>query len=393
MNGAIRTAAFSVAAALMLAGCQKPQAPASMQRPAPVTVVAAATEDVPVYLDEIGQGTASESVTMTPQVSGRIIERHFEDGADLKQGQLLFTIDPRPFQAAVDSAQAQLAQSKAALDLAKSQLEIWSAVADTRAVSKSDYDIKKNAVAVNEAQVLAAQAALESAKLNLEYCYIHSPVDGRAGRRLVDAGNVVIANQTPLLSVQRLDPIYADFIITERDLPRVQEEMERGTLKTLVRLPADAEATACPGELTFLDNAVQNGTGTVNLRATFANPGHHFWPGQFVRVRLVLSMKKGAVLVPNEATQIGQQGPFVYVVKADGTADLRQVVLGQHHGDRVVIESGVEGGEMVVVTGQMMVNPGGKVQVVETSPGGNSAAGVQAAQGGQQRAKAGGGGS
>jgi multidrug efflux system membrane fusion protein len=369
----------------LAAGCRKAPPPAFAMPPPPVTVTAAVAEDVPIYLDEIGQGAASESVMMTPQVSGRIDQRHFEDGAEVKKGQLLFTIDPRPFQAALDSAQAQLAQSKAALDLAKSQLEMWSAVSDARAVSKSDYDTKKNAVAVDEAQVLAAQAALETAKLNLEYCYIHSPIDGRASRRLVDAGNIVNANQTPLLSIQRLDPIYANFTITEGDLPRVQEELARGTLKTLVRLPTDPETGTCPGELTFLDNAVQTGSGTVNLRATFANPSHHFWPGQFIRVRLVLAIKRGAVLVPNEATQIGQQGPFVYVVKPDGTADLRMVTLGQRHGDRVVIASGVSNGEQVVVTGQMSVNPGGKVRIEGGTPGGPATA--------QQAAKNGVGGS
>ena len=379
-------------AGLGLAGCKKDPPAAFMMPPAPVTVATALAEDVPVYLDEIGQGEASESVTVTPQISGRIVERHFEDGADLKRGEPLFTVDARPFQAALDAAQAQLAQSQAALEMAKSQLAMYNAVADTRAVSKSDYVTRKDTVAVDEALVLSAQAALETAKLNLEYCYIRSPINGRAGRRLVDAGNVVTANLTPLLSIQRLDPIYADFTITEGDLPRVQEEMRQGNLKTLVRLPTDPEGGACPGELTFLDNAVQNGSGTVNLRATFANPNHHFWPGQFIRVRLVLSVQKDAVLVPNEATQVGQQGPFVFVVKPDGIADLRPVKLGQRHGDRIVIESGVARGERVVVTGQLMVNPGAKVQVVGDTPGGPASAPTQSAAG-VQPTKAGGGGS
>ncbi len=352
-----------MAVCVLTAGCRKADPPAFAQPPPPVSVTAAVAEDVPIYLDEIGQVAASEAVTMTPQVSGRIMERRVEDGADVKKGDLLFVIDPRPFQAQLDSAQAQVAQSKAALELAKSQLEMYTSVADARAVSKFDYDTKKNAVTMGDAQVLSAEAALESAKLNLEYCYIHSPVDGRAGRRLVDVGNVVIANQTALLSVQRIDPIYADFIITEQDLPGVQQDMARGTLKTLVRLPTDPESTAAPGDLTFLDNAVQSASGTVNLRATMANPDHRFWPGQFVRVRLVLAVKRGAVLIPNEATQIGQKGPFVYVIKADGTAELRPVTLGQRHGDRIVVESGVAGGEQVVVTGQLAVNPGGKVRI------------------------------
>jgi multidrug efflux system membrane fusion protein len=371
-------AAVLASICVVAAGCQKAGPPAFTLPPAPVSVATAVSEDVPLYLDEIGQIAASESVTMTPQVSGRIMERRVEDGAEVKKGDLLFVIDPRPFQAQLDAAQAQLAQSKAALELARSQLEMYTSVADARAISKFDLDTKKNAVALGDAQVLAAEAALESARLNLEYCYIHSPVDGRASKRLVDVGNVVTGNQTALLSVQRLDPIYADFIVTEQDLPGVQQDMARGTLKTMVRLPTDPESAAASGELTFLDNAVQSGSGTVNLRATLANADHRFWPGQFVRVRLVLAMKQGAVLIPNEATQIGQKGPFVYVVKPDATAELRQVKLGQRHGDRIVIETGIAGGEQVVVTGQLAVNPGAKVRIEGGAP-----AAVQQTGGGQ----------
>jgi multidrug efflux system membrane fusion protein len=348
---------------LTTAGCHPAAPPAFAPPPAAVTVVEAFAQDVPVYLDEIGQGAAFETVTITPQVSGLITARRFEDGADLEKGRLLFEIDARPFQAQLDAAQAALAQSKAALALAKIQLEMYASVNDLRAVSKSDYDTKKNAVDVDEALMRAAQAAVETANLNLEYCQIHSPIAGRAGRRLADAGNVVMANQTPLLSVQRLDPFYADFTITERELPEVQKQMARGTLKTRVWLPSEPETNAVSGELTFLDNVVRNGTGTVSLRATLANAGHHFWPGQFVRVRLVLEIKKGAVLVPNEATQISQQGPFVYVVKTDDTAELRLVTPGQSQGDSIVMEKGVAAGERVVVTGQLGVVPGGKVRI------------------------------
>jgi multidrug efflux system membrane fusion protein len=174
---------------------------------------------------------------------------------------------------------------------------------------------------------------------------------------------VVQANTTGLLLIQRLDPIYADFTITERDLPNVQKEMARGTLKTFVRLPSDPEEHSRDGKLTFLDNTVQNGTGTVSLRATIPNPDHHFWPGQFVNVRLVLATQKGAVLIPNQATQISQKGPFVYVVKPDNTADLRLVTLGQRQGDNIVVTQGVSPGENVILAGQMTVAPNSKVRV------------------------------
>jgi multidrug efflux system membrane fusion protein len=323
-----------------------------------VETMPATSQDVPVYLDEIGKCSALESVTIRPQVAGLITQRHFEDGADIKKGQLLFTIDPRPFQAALDSAKAQLSQAKASVNLANIQLQMWSAVADTRAVSKSDFDIKKNAVEVAAAQVESAQAALETAQVNLDYCSIKSPIDGRAGQRLVDAGNVVEANTAGLLVVQRLDKVYADFTITERDLAEVQKQMNQGALKTLVRLPVDPPDASHQGDLSFLDNQVQDGTGTVRLRATIPNTDHHFWPGQFANIRLILKTSKDAVLVPSRATQISQQGPFVYVVKPDKTADLRVVTLGQTQGDNVVILKGVAAGEQVVVSGAILVMPG-----------------------------------
>jgi membrane fusion protein, multidrug efflux system len=331
--------------------------------PALVTVVNATAQDVPRYLDEIGKNAAFESVTVTPQVGGRVVERHFRDGDQLHKGQLLFVIDPRPFKAEVDAAQASLAQAKAALDYDKIQLTRYGEVVGTRAVSKSDYDTKKNAVDVDWAKVDAVQASLTTAKLNLEYCYIHSPIEGRAGARLVDVGNVVQANSTPLLSIQRIDPIYASFTVTERDLPQVQQGLSAGTLKAAVRLPSDPEDAARSGRVEFLDNSVQSGSGTVTLRATLRNSDHHFWPGQFVNVRLVLGTEKGAVLIPNQAAQISQQGPFVYVLKSDDTAEPRPVKLGQRQGDQVVVTEGVSANERVVLTGQMLVRPGSKVRV------------------------------
>ena len=351
---------------LAASGCNRAssQAAGTQTPPAPlVTVAIAKAQDVPVYLDEIGKSFAFESVTVTPQVAGRIIERHFQDGADLTKGQLLFVIDPRPYQAQLDSAKASLSQAAANLEFATVELARNQALWEAKVISKQDFDTRKTAVDVNQAQKEAAEAAVENAKLNLDYCYIHSPIEGRAGARLVDVGNVVQANTTGLLLIQRLDPIYADFTITERDLPQVQKEMSRGSLNALVRLPSDSESAAIPGKVTFLDNAVQNGTGTVFLRATLANPAHHFWPGQFVNVRLVLSTQKRAVLVPNQATQISQKGPFVYVVKPEGTADLRAVTLGQRQGDDVVIVQGVVAGETVVTAGQLTVVPGAKVRV------------------------------
>ncbi|HTP70498.1 MAG TPA: efflux RND transporter periplasmic adaptor subunit [Dongiaceae bacterium] len=343
--------------------------------PTLVTVASAKAQDVPRYLDEIGRNTAFESVSITPQVGGRVTERHFQDGDNLKKGQLLFVIDPRPYKAQLDAAQASLQQSNAALNLAKIQFERDQELVGSRAISKQDYDTKKNTVEVVQAQIEAAKAAIETAQINLDYCYIRSPIDGRAGARLVDVGNVVQANTTALLSIQRLDPIYANFTITERDLPEVQKQMSHGTLKALVRLSGDAEDGARSGKVEFLDNSVQNTTGTVNLRATVPNGDRHFWPGQFVNVKLVLATEKSALLIPNQATQISQRGPYVYVVKPDNSAELRPVTLGQRQGSDVVVTSGIKAGERVVVTGQLLVRPGGQVQIengesgVPPSPG------------------------
>jgi multidrug efflux system membrane fusion protein len=354
--------AAAAVVALLLATCAKPPLMDFERPPAPVTVATAVAKDVPNYLDEVGKTAAREVVSIQPQVSGRITEIHFTDGADVKTGDLLFTIDPRPYQAQLDSSVASLAQAKANLEWAKIEFGRVQSLVNTKAISKSDYDSKQNAVDVAQAQVGQGEAAVETAKLNLEYCSIRSPIDGRAGQRLVDLGNVVSPNTGSLLIIQRLDPIYADFTVTESDLSAVQSNMAHGTLRVEVRLPDDPSHPR-EGDLTFLDNAVREATGTVKLRATLDNHDRMFWPGRFVRVRLVLSTQQGAVLVPAVAPQISANGTFVYVAKEDSTAELRPVTLGQRQGDQVVVERGLAAGERVVVSGHLGVIPGAKMNV------------------------------
>ena len=353
-------------AGLLLTACAKKDPPSFARPPAPVTVATAVAQDVPFYLDEVGHTVAREVVSVQPQVSGTITEIHFTDGADLKKGDPLFTIDPRPFQAQLNAAEANLEQSKAALDFARIQFGRVKDLVESRAIARQDYDTRKNAVDVGEAQVAQNEAALESAKLNLEYTAIRSPIDGRAGHRLVDLGNVVTANTTTLLNIERMDPIYADFTSTESDLSEVQRSSAKHALRVEVRLPDDTKPEV--GELTFLDNSVQSSSGTVMLRATVPNPSRHLWPGQFVNVRLVLETLPKAVLVPAAATQDSANGPFVYVLKADDTAELRPVKLGQRQGELVVVEQGVQPGERVVMNGQLGVIPGSKVHVVMNPP-------------------------
>jgi multidrug efflux system membrane fusion protein len=359
--------------ALLLSGCAKKDPPAFERPPSPVIVAPVVTASVPVYLDEVGRTVAREMVSVQPEVSGRITEIRFTDGANLKKGDPLFTIDPRPFQAQLDAAEANLVQSKAALDFARIQFARVQELVESRAIARQDYDTRKNAVDVGAAQVKQYEAAVESARLNLEYTSIRSPIDGRAGRRLVDVGNVVTANSTTLLTIERLDPIYADFTVTENDLPAVQRNSRGGQLRVEVRLPDEPERPVV-GRLTFLDNTVQASSGTVLLRATVPNADRHLWPGQFVKVRLVLAMLPKAVLVPATATQDSAKGPFVYVVKEDSTAELRPVKLGQRQGDLIVVEQGLEPGERVVTTGQLGVMPGAKVRV-DTPPAAAPAAG------------------
>jgi membrane fusion protein, multidrug efflux system len=359
--------------AALLAGCQK-NAQSGVTRPLPmVTVFAAISQDVPAYLDSIGKTVASEVVSIQPQVSGRITEIHFTDGADVKKGDLLFTIDPRPYEAQLHLAEATLAEKKAMLELAKIQFNRYAGLLETKSVSQSDYDQRKNTLDIADAQARESHAQVETARLNLEYCAIRSPIDGRAGQRLVDVGNVVAANTGSLLVIQRFDPIYADFTIPEQDLSAVQQNMQSGTLRTEVRLPGERKHQRYGG-LTFLDNAVQEGVGTVKLRATIPNRDQYFWPGRFVKVRLVLNMIEGAVLIPASAPQMSAKGSFVYVIKENGTAELQPVKLGQSQGDMVVVESGLKHGDRVVTNGQIGVMPGGKVRIEEPASAKDSTA-------------------
>jgi multidrug efflux system membrane fusion protein len=345
------------------------------QRPAaPVTVATAATRAVPIYLDEIGTTMASAVVNIQSQVTGQIIHRNFEDGQDLTKGAVLFEIDPRPFQDVVKQAEANLAQAQAQLALNQADYNHVMQVAPSGGASAEDVITKEGALNSAKAALLVNQAMLSTAQLNLSYCTITSPIDGRAGRRLVDAGNLVKANDATLVTIQTLAPLYADFTITEGDLPRVREKMNKGMLKAEVSMP-DRPNDARPGDLTFLDTQVQPNAGRVMMRATLPNKDRYFWPGQFVNVRLILDQIPQAVLVPYACVQIAQQGSYVYVV-ADGKARLQPVTLGQRQGDLVVVEKGVAAGEQVVETGQLAVTPGERVRVLETPTSAPAMAGV-----------------
>jgi multidrug efflux system membrane fusion protein len=362
---AFRTAGLLSLVAIFAAGCAKQSAaPAFDRPPAPVTAATALAQDVPIYFDEVGRGVARETVSVQPQVSGRITEIHFEDGANLKKGDLLFTIDPRPFQAQLDAATANVAQAKAAQALAKLNFERANKLFSSGVIAQQDFDTSKNAQDVTAAQVAQNEAAVETAKLNLEYTAIRSPIDGRAGHRLVDMGNIVTANNSTLLTIERMDPIYAEFTVTESELAQVQSESSKGALRVEVSIPDDS-GKPIVGQMTYLDNIVQTTTGTVLLRATVPNPDRRLWPGEFVKVRLVLRTLPKAVLIPATAPQQSAKGTFVYVVKGDSTAEARPVDLGQRQGEQIVVNKGVQPGEQVITNGQIAVTPGGKVRVAD----------------------------
>ena len=319
-----------------------PQVPAR-----PVTVAKVVTKDVPVYLDEIGTCAAYETVQVQAQVSGQILTRDFQDGADVKKGDLLFTIDPRPFQATLDQAKAQAALDQVTL---KRQEDLRA----RKVISPQDYDI-----AVANAQ--KSQAAAEAAQVNLDYCYIKSPINGRVGLRNVDVGNLVGPSTSALVTIQGLDPIYTDFTVAENDLPLVRKYLGGSNVKVETYLP-DGSITPRTGDLYFIDTAVQPGSGAVKVRGVTPNPDRALWPSEFVRVRFILDVLKNAALVPSQAVQVSQSGPFVFVVKPDNTVDLRPVKPGQRQeGELTVIENGVKPDETVVVTGQLALAPGAKV--------------------------------
>ena len=378
MNRRLLPLAPLLALPLLLAACGGKPAGGFQMPPRPVTVAPAVQQDVPVYLDEIGTCTSPEVVSIVPQVTGKITEVFFKEGADVKKGDPLFTIDPRPYLAALEQAQAALLQDQAKLQLAKSQLDRSAKLVQGDYISPQDLDTLKTNASTAAALVQADQAAVDNAKLNVEYCHIVSPIDGRLGKRLVDVGNVVSANigvassasgtstasSGALVNIQKVDRLYIDFTVAETDFPDVKGYFDKGPLSLVVTLPGRKDLSR-KGALSFLDNTVQSGAGTVQLRGELANDDRAFWPGQFVNVRLVLQTLSGAILVPAQALQISQQGPFVFVVKADSTAELRPVEVGQRQGGLVVLAKGVAPGEKIVVTGQLALAPGGKVAATD----------------------------
>jgi membrane fusion protein, multidrug efflux system len=358
---------FSIVAAF-LSGCDQ-QSTTGQSKAAPknilVTKVKAA--DVPVQIHEYGRVVSPESVNIQPQVSGRITEVHFVEGQDVKKGDLLFVIDPRPFQAQLEQAQAQLVSDTAQFELDKRNLERDEKIGPQHFVSEQQIDRDKADVDNYKGAVGRDQAAIDLAKLNLEYCYVPSPGNGRTGRRLVDPGNYVATGGATLVNIQLQDPVYVDFTISENDLARLRDNVSRGNpLRVDVIAPSRPDI-AKAGKLSFFDNSVSSQAGTVLLRATVPNEDRYLWPGQYVNVTLTLQVLKDALVVPAQTVQLGGKGTYLFVVKPDNTVEQRLVPQGVRYQDLVVVPEGVQAGETVVVEGQIALANGTKVNPKEYS--------------------------
>lgn len=340
---------------ISLCGCGRKKQPMVIP-PRPVETAVVIQKDVPMYIDSFGTLNSYFNVDIKSQVTGQIKEYHFNEGDTVKKDQLLFTIDQSEYQANLDKAKAAVEADKVDLKMKKDTLERNRKLVDQNLISKQDFEKYETDASSAEAKLELDQSQVQLETIYLEYCSIKSPIDGITGRRQVDPGNIVPENTGPVLvNVKSIDPLYVDFTIIERDLERARASMAES--KLAVEITTD-DGNKYSGQLEFLDNAVDDTTGTVSLRAVVPNPDKKLWSGQFVRVRLILGTEKGALLTPYSAVKIGQKGYYLFAVTPDSKADLRQIEIGSRQGDDIVIKSGVNVGEKVVTIGQMGLSNG-----------------------------------
>jgi multidrug efflux system membrane fusion protein len=354
----------------------------------PVLVATAVQKAVPVQVRAVGNVEPYTTVSVKSQVTGVLMQAHFKEGQDVRKGQLLFTIDPRPFEAALKQAEANLARDTAQLRNLREQVKRYAELVEKQYVSREQFDqIKTNADAA-EAVVEADKAAVENAKVQLSYCYIYSPVNGRAGTLLVNEGNLVRVNDgTPLVVINQIMPIYVTFSVPEQHLGDIKRHMANGKLQVTAQFPSD-EGRPETGALVFVDNAVDRSTGTIKLKAEFSNTARRLWPGQFVNVALTLATQPDAVVVPSEAVQVGPQGQQVFVVKEDRRVEVRPVTVGQTQEGESVITKGVAPGEVVVREGQFLLGPGSRIEIREAAREGDGKGSAgQRERGGRTKAK------
>ncbi|MGZ8483837.1 MAG: efflux RND transporter periplasmic adaptor subunit [Candidatus Binatia bacterium] len=329
----------------------------------PVLVATAMQKSVPIQLRAVGNVEAYTTVSIKSQVTGVLQKAHFKEGQDVKNGQLLFTVDPRPLEAALKQAEAALARDSAQLRNMREQLKRYSELVEKQYVSREQYDqIKANADAA-EAVVDADRAVVENAKVQLSYCYIYSPISGRIGSLLINEGNLIRLNDgAPLVVINQINPINVTFAVPEQNLADLKRHMAGGKLKAEAKFQSD-EGRPEQGVLAFIDNAVDRSTGTVKLKAEFMNQERRLWPGQFVNVALTLSTQGDAVVVPSEAVQVGQEGQYVFVVKEDKRVEVRPVTIGSSSEGLAIIAKGLAVGEQVVREGQFLLGPESRVDI------------------------------
>ncbi|HVU06982.1 MAG TPA: efflux RND transporter periplasmic adaptor subunit [Verrucomicrobiae bacterium] len=356
-----------VAALTLANGCSRG---AKKEMPGPPVLVAKAfTTNVPVLIDPppVGHVLAYSTVSIHSQIGGILQTVHFQEGQEVKKGDLLFSIDPRPTEAALAQAEADLQRDEAQLEYAQQNFAREQKLFDQKLISQDELDTNRASLDAMTGTVAADKAAIANARLNLEFCQIRSPIDGRAGSLQAFAGNVVKAPDDVLLTITQIHPIYVSFAVPEQFLPKIRNEMQSKKLK----VSATFENINVPppqGELTFIDNTVDTTTGTIQLRATFPNENSALWPGQFVQVSLTLSELTNAVVVPSQAVQTGQNGQYIYVVKPDQTVEERPVTAGITYQNETVVEKGLQVGETVVTDGQLRLSPGAKVVVKTSTP-------------------------
>jgi multidrug efflux system membrane fusion protein len=327
----------------------------------PVTVASAVEQDVPVEIRVIGSVQPYTTVAIRAQVGGQLMRVWFHEGQDVHRGDRLFTIDPRPYQAALTQSEANLARDEAQLKNAEADAARYADLVKKDFITKQDYDKTLAGAEGSKAVVAADRAAIENARLQLQYCDIAAPIDGRTGAVMVHEGNIIKAGDTnPIVTINQVQPVYVQFAVPESQFAQVRAA---ATLLPVTATPQGGGASIDGGKLTFIDNAVDPQTGTITLKATFPNGNRALWPGEFVNVIMTLSKRSNAIVVPAQALQNGQKGQYVYVVTADKGVEMRPVTVVQQTESQAVIGKGVNAGETVVTDGQLRLTPKSKVDV------------------------------
>jgi membrane fusion protein, multidrug efflux system len=328
--------------------------------PRPVQTALVVQRDVPIYVESFGTLSPIQDVNMQAQITGRIQDVHFEDGNDVSIGDPLYTIDPSEYKAQMEKAQASLAQSIAEHKLKVDILERNKRLIERDLISKQDFESLQTDVVAAQAKVDLDKAELDLAKINLSYCYIISPLDGVASKGMLDPGNIVTADSgTVLVNIKTINTLHVDFTLSERELSAVRDAMARESLKVEIR--PEGGKDSYDGRLIFIDNAVDNMTGTIFMRASVDNSERRLWPGQFVTVRLILSTQEGAVLAPYAAVKIGQKGHYLFIFTDENKADLRNIEIGLKQGDYVIVKDGVNPNEKAIISGILGLYPGATV--------------------------------